>query len=34
MDLLLADYYRLRGWAPEGAPLPERLAALGLAAGA
>jgi len=33
LDLLLADYYRLRGWAPEGAPLPERLSALGLAAG-
>jgi aldehyde:ferredoxin oxidoreductase len=33
LDQMLADYYRLRGWAPEGAPLPERLAALGLAAG-
>jgi len=30
MDLLLTDYYRIRGWSPEGIPSPERLEALGL----
>jgi len=31
LDLLLHDYYQVRGWMPDGAPSPERLAALGLA---
>jgi aldehyde:ferredoxin oxidoreductase len=31
LDLMLEDYYRIRGWTSEGAPAPERLAALGLA---
>ena len=30
LDLQLSDYYRLRGWTPEGVPTPERLAFLGL----
>ncbi len=30
LDLMLEDYYRIRGWTPEGAPSAERLAALGL----
>jgi aldehyde:ferredoxin oxidoreductase len=30
LDLMLKDYYSIRGWTPEGAPSPERLSALGL----
>ena len=30
LELQLSDYYRLRGWTPEGVPAPERLASLGL----
>jgi aldehyde:ferredoxin oxidoreductase len=30
LDLLLADYYRIRGWTAEGVPSAERLTALGL----
>jgi aldehyde:ferredoxin oxidoreductase len=30
LDLMLEDYYDIRGWTPEGAPSPERLSALGL----
>lgn len=30
LDLMLGDYYRARGWTPEGVPSPERLSALGL----
>ncbi|MEJ2211748.1 MAG: aldehyde ferredoxin oxidoreductase family protein [Anaerolineae bacterium] len=30
LDLMLADYYALRGWAADGLPTAERLAALGL----
>jgi aldehyde:ferredoxin oxidoreductase len=30
LDLMLEDYYRIRGWTPEGAPSAERLAALEL----
>ncbi|HSR34437.1 MAG TPA: aldehyde ferredoxin oxidoreductase family protein [Anaerolineae bacterium] len=30
LDLMLAEYYAARGWTPEGAPSPERLARLGL----
>jgi aldehyde:ferredoxin oxidoreductase len=30
LDSMLAEYYQVRGWTPEGAPSPERLAALGL----
>jgi aldehyde:ferredoxin oxidoreductase len=30
MDLMLEDYYRARGWLPDGRPSPERLALLGL----
>jgi len=28
LDLMLEEYYRVRGWTPEGVPTPERLAAL------
>lgn len=31
MDRLLNDYYKLRGWNPDGSPSEERLAKLGLA---
>jgi aldehyde:ferredoxin oxidoreductase len=31
LELQLADYYRLRGWTPDGVPAPDRLAALALA---
>ena len=31
MDRLLGDYYKLRGWNPDGSPGEERLAELGLA---
>jgi aldehyde:ferredoxin oxidoreductase len=31
LDLMLEEYYAARGWTPEGAPSPERLAELGLA---
>jgi aldehyde:ferredoxin oxidoreductase len=27
---MLAEYYALRGWSPEGIPAPETLARLGL----
>jgi aldehyde:ferredoxin oxidoreductase len=30
LDLMLEEYYEVRGWQPDGAPSPERLAALGL----
>jgi aldehyde:ferredoxin oxidoreductase len=30
LDLMLEEYYEVRGWTPGGAPSPERLAALGL----
>jgi aldehyde:ferredoxin oxidoreductase len=30
LDLMLGDYYEIRGWTPEGVPSPERLSALGL----
>ena len=30
LDLLLEEYYRARGWTPEGVPTQERLRALGL----
>ena len=30
LDSMLAEYYRVRGWTPEGAPSAERLEALGL----
>ena len=30
LDMMLEEYYRVRGWTPEGVPSPERLAALGL----
>jgi aldehyde:ferredoxin oxidoreductase len=30
LDLMLGDYYKIRGWTPEGVPSPERLSALGL----
>ena len=31
LGLMLEEYYAARGWTPEGAPSPERLAELGLA---
>ena len=31
LDLMLEEYYRERGWTPEGVPSPARLDALGLA---
>ena len=30
LDEMLADYYRFRGWTPDGIPTPGKLAALGL----
>jgi aldehyde:ferredoxin oxidoreductase len=30
VDALLDDYYRLRGWTPDGIPTPEKLKSLGL----
>jgi aldehyde:ferredoxin oxidoreductase len=33
LDGMLAEYYRLRDWTPEGAPSNERLEALGLGPG-
>ena len=33
LDSMLEEYYRVRGWTPDGAPTPERLAELGLAEG-
>lgn len=30
LDEMLAEYYRFRGWTPEGVPTPGKLAALGL----
>ncbi|MBI4588852.1 MAG: aldehyde ferredoxin oxidoreductase family protein [Candidatus Rokubacteria bacterium] len=30
LDAMLGEYYRLRGWDADGAPTPERLAALGV----
>ncbi len=30
LDEMLAEYYRFRGWTPEGHPTPKKLAALGL----
>jgi aldehyde:ferredoxin oxidoreductase len=32
MEALLADYYAVRGWLPDGSPSPETLAELGLPA--
>jgi aldehyde:ferredoxin oxidoreductase len=34
LALMLDEYYRVRGWTPEGVPSPQRLAALGLDDGA
>jgi aldehyde:ferredoxin oxidoreductase len=31
LDRMLEEYYHVRGWTPDGAPSPERLAVLGLA---
>ncbi|MDI3281634.1 MAG: aldehyde ferredoxin oxidoreductase C-terminal domain-containing protein, partial [Bacillota bacterium] len=31
LEVMLEDYYRVRGWDAEGRPTPERLRALGLA---
>jgi aldehyde:ferredoxin oxidoreductase len=28
LEPMLAEYYRLRGWDPEGRPTPDKLAAL------
>lgn len=33
LDEMLAEYYRFRGWTPEGVPRPEKLARLGLSEG-
>lgn len=30
LDEMLAEYYRFRGWTPDGRPTPGKLAALGL----
>jgi aldehyde:ferredoxin oxidoreductase len=31
LDVMREEYYRYRGWSPEGVPTPAKLAALGLA---